>query len=266
MAVKMRFLGVAAYEFITEDGKRILIDPFIDSSPRCPVKSSTFDKVDLIIVSHAPFDHLGDTEEIARRTGAPVVCGGEIKNYLIAKGLRSQQIQATVWGIAVEVAGLKVYPVENHHWSQLKMPDGTFASGVPNAYVIYFEENIRFYHYGDTAIFRDLSLIRDIHRPTHGCLGIANAPEILDMLTGPGKIVTAEMNPMEGAIATEWLGLHTVFPCHYYDAGCDDVLDFMQRIKKIQEKNQLTAPRAVALSPGEWFTLEPVPAWQPLYQ
>jgi L-ascorbate metabolism protein UlaG (beta-lactamase superfamily) len=136
MAVKMRFLGMAAYEFITADNKRILIDPYIDSSPLCPVKSTEFDKVDLVIVSHAPFDHLGDTEEIAKRTGAAVICGGEVKNFLIAKGLPPSQIRATVWGIAIEIAGLKVYPVENHHWSQLKMPDGSFASGVPKSYVV----------------------------------------------------------------------------------------------------------------------------------
>lgn len=262
--VRMRFLGVAAYEFITEDNKRILIDPFIDSSPGCPVKSSSFDKVDLIIVSHAPYDHFGDTEAIARRTGAPVVCGGEIKNFLVTKGLPPEQIQATVWGIAIEVAGLKVYPVENHHWSQLKMPDGSFASGVPNAYVVYFEENIRFYHYGDTAIFSDLRLIRDIHRPTHGCLGITNPVELLNRVTGPGKLLTGEMSPLEGALAAEWLGLHTVFPCHYYLPGCNDVDDFMQRIARLQKANA-SSPKAVALSPGDWYELEPVPDWKPNY-
>ncbi len=263
--IRMRFLGVAAYEFITGDNKRVLIDPFINSSPGCPIKSSSFDKVDLIVVSHAPFDHFGDTEAIARRTGAPVVCGGEVKNFLVSRGLPPQQVQATVWGIAIEVAGLKVYPVENHHWSQLKMPDGSFASGVPNAYVIYFEEHIRFYHYGDTAIFSDLRLIRDIHRPTHGCLGITNPVELADRVIGPGKLLTGEMNPMEGALATEWLGLHTVFPCHYYNPDCPDVKDFMQRLERPAAGPPPTASRAVALSPGDWYELHPVPDWKPLY-
>jgi L-ascorbate metabolism protein UlaG (beta-lactamase superfamily) len=260
MAVRMRFLGMAAYEFIMEDRRRILIDPYIDSSPLCPVSSSSFDRVDLILVSHAPFDHLGDTEAIASRTGAKVICGGEVKNYLVAKGLPPEQIRATVWGIAIQMDGLLIYPVENHHWSQLKMPDGSFASGVPNAYVIYFEEHIRFYHYGDTAIFRDLTLIRDIHRPTHGCVGITNPPEILALNTGPGEVITAEMNPMEGALAAEWLGLHTAFPCHYYDAGCADVDNFMKRMRR---GNAL--PQAVALKPGEWHELLPVEGWEPLY-
>jgi L-ascorbate metabolism protein UlaG (beta-lactamase superfamily) len=265
MAVRMRFLGMAAYEFITRDGKRILVDPYIDSSPLCPVSSLSFDRVDLIIVSHAPFDHLGDTEKIAARTGAPVICGGEVKNYLIAKGLPAEQIRATVWGIAVKIENLLIYPVENHHWSQLKMPDGTFSSGVPNAYVIYFEDKIRFYHYGDTAIFRDLSLIRDIHRPTHGCLGISNPPEILAMNSGPGEVVTAEMSPLEGALAAHWLGLNTAFPCHYYNAGCQDVDNFTEHLQRMNKKEDSAIPHAVVLKPGEWFELLPVEGWEPLY-
>jgi L-ascorbate metabolism protein UlaG (beta-lactamase superfamily) len=128
---QIRFFGVAAYELITNQGQHILMDPFLDENPGSPVKSTELEQVDLIVVSHAPFDHLGDTEAIARRTGAPVICGGEVKAYLTAKGLPSKQIQATTWGIAVEVAGIKVQPVECHHWSQIQMPDGTYASGVP---------------------------------------------------------------------------------------------------------------------------------------
>jgi L-ascorbate metabolism protein UlaG (beta-lactamase superfamily) len=263
---KIRFLGVAAYEIMNDKGQRILIDPYIDSSPRCPIKSTEFDKVDLIIVSHAPFDHFGDTEEIAKRTGAPVVCGGEIRNFLIAKGIPPSQIRATVWGICVQVNGIKVYPVENHHWSQMKMPDGTFASGVPNAYVVYLEDNVRFYHYGDTAIYRDLTLIRDIHRPTHGCLGITNPTELLQMIPAAGEVLTGEMNPLEGVLASQWLGLHTVFPCHYYDKDCADVLDFQNRISKAQKENIPHTPvKSVALDLGEWYILEPVLDWKPTY-
>lgn len=263
---KIRFLGVAAYEIINNRGQRILIDPYIDSSPRCPIKSTEFDRVDVIIVSHAPFDHFGDTEEIARRTGAKVVCGGEIRNFLIAKGIPTEQIRATVWGICVQVEGIKIYPVENHHWSQMRMPDGTFASGVPNAYVLYLDEHIRFYHYGDTAIFRDLTLIRDIHRPTHGCLGITNPPELLQLVGGAGEVLTGEMNPLEGALAAQWLGLHTVFPCHYYDHTQADVLEFQRRIADAQQQGLEHAPvKSVPLALGEWHELEPVPDWKPLY-
>ena len=93
---KFRFLGVAAYEIITSKGQHILVDPFLDENPGSPIKSAA-----------AP-DHLGDTEAIARRTGAPIICGGEVKAYLMAKGIPGTQIRATTWGIAVEVAEIKV--------------------------------------------------------------------------------------------------------------------------------------------------------------
>jgi L-ascorbate metabolism protein UlaG (beta-lactamase superfamily) len=75
-------LGVAAYEIITSTGQHIWIDPFLDENPGSPLKSDPLERVDLLLVSHAAFDHFGDTERIARRTGAPVICGGELKAYL----------------------------------------------------------------------------------------------------------------------------------------------------------------------------------------
>jgi L-ascorbate metabolism protein UlaG (beta-lactamase superfamily) len=126
----MRFaLELRAYELITQEGKHVLLDPLLDENPGSPVKSDQLAQVDLVIVSHAAPDHLGDTEAIARRTGAPVICGGEVKAYLTARGIPAAQLRATTWGIAIEVAGIRVQPVECHHWSQIRMPDGTFASG-----------------------------------------------------------------------------------------------------------------------------------------
>ena len=98
-STRIRFLGVAAYEIVTRDGRHILVDPFLDQNPRSPMRSGDFSRVDLIVVSHAAFDHLGDTEAIARRTGAPVICGGEVRAYLVAKGVPATQIRATTWGI-----------------------------------------------------------------------------------------------------------------------------------------------------------------------
>jgi L-ascorbate metabolism protein UlaG (beta-lactamase superfamily) len=227
MNPSLRFFGVAAYELVDTEGRHILVDPFIDECPGCPVKSTDFPRVDLIVVSHAALDHLGDTEVIARRTGAPVICGGEVKAFLMAKGLPAKQFQATTWGIRVKVAGIEVQPVECHHWSQIRMPDGTFASGVPMAFVIELGAGQRFYHYGDTAIFSDMKLQCELYRPTIGALGIANPLQILPRYTMAGSLVTSEMSPREGVLAAEWLGLETVLPCHYITAHDNpDLLEF----------------------------------------
>ncbi len=109
----------------------------------------------------------------------------------MARGIPGEQIRATTWGIAVEVAQVAVRPVECHHWSQIRMPDGTHASGVPMGFVVYADPGVRFYHYGDTALFSDLKLIAELYQPTIGCLGIANPREILHRVTGPGRMLSA---------------------------------------------------------------------------
>ena len=53
---RIRFFGVAAYEISTREGVRILVDPFLDENPGSPVKHDAFDKVDLVVVSHAAAD------------------------------------------------------------------------------------------------------------------------------------------------------------------------------------------------------------------
>jgi L-ascorbate metabolism protein UlaG (beta-lactamase superfamily) len=254
---RIRFFGVAAYELVTSEGKHVLIDPFLDENPGSPVKSRDLDRVDLILVSHAAPDHLGDTEDIARRTGAPVICGGEVKAYLMAKGIPGTQIRATTWGIAVEVAGIKVQPVECHHWSQIHMPDGTFASGVPMAFIVYADPGVRFYHYGDTAIFSDMKLQAELYQPTIGCVGIANPVEILHRFAMPGRMLTAEMSPREGALAAQWLGLETVLPCHYISPDCPEVREFNLHLAAAKSRGE-RVPKSVVMKPGDSMEIVPI--------
>lgn len=253
MGTHIRFFGVAAYELITSDGKHIVIDPFLDDNPCSPVGHDRLERVDMILISHAAWDHLGDAEHIAKRYDAPVICGGEVKNYLLAKGIPTEQVRATTWSIAVELDSIVVYPVECHHWSQIKMPDGSYASGVPMSFVIYLDD-CRFYHYGDTAIFSDLKLIAELHRPTIGCLGITEPWEIVPRVPGPGRYLTGEMSPREGALAAQWLGLHTVLPCHYCDPGHPDAardLDSFHRHLSEARAQGRPVPRSVVLKPGD---------------
>jgi L-ascorbate metabolism protein UlaG (beta-lactamase superfamily) len=175
-----------------------------------------------------------------------------VKAYLMAKGLPAEQIRATTWGIRVEVAGIEVQPVECRHWSQIRMPDGTFASGVPMAFVIYADEGVRFYHYGDTALFSDMKLQAELYRPTIGCMGIANPQEILHRNPMPGRMLTAEMSPYEGALASHWLDLETVLPCHYINPNDPEVAEFEGHLAALKASGK-TVPNSVVLKPGEWI-------------
>lgn len=254
-APKLRFFGVAAYELIDTASRRILVDPFLDDCPGNPVKSAALDQVDLVVVSHAAVDHLGDTEAIAKRHGCPVICGGEVKAFLIARGVPALQIRATTWGIKVRVAGVEVQPVECHHWSQIRMPDGTFASGVPMAFVIDLGGGHRFYHYGDTALFSDLKLQAELYRPTIGAIGIANPLEILGRFPMPGEMLTGELSPREGILAAQWLGLKTILPCHYINPDTSSDLAEFRQLHAAAAARGEPIGECVVLRPGDWFDL-----------
>ena len=128
MSTTLRFLGVAGFEIVSER-HRILIDPFLTGNALAPCSPDEIDTPDVILVTHAAYDHYGDAAAIARRTGAPVVCGADVRLKLIDDGVAPEQIQATVWGVLVEVAGVVVRPVECHHWSFATLSDGRHDHG-----------------------------------------------------------------------------------------------------------------------------------------
>jgi L-ascorbate metabolism protein UlaG (beta-lactamase superfamily) len=247
MTTAIRFLGVAGYE-ITWGERRILIDPFLSQSPIPPVQPDQLARPGLILVSHAAFDHLGDTAAIAKRTSAPVLCGGEVRAMLIDAGVSGDQIRATTWGIVTEIAGIVVRPVECHHWSQGRLANGQFVTGVPMGFIVETEPGIRIYHYGDTAIFSDLKLIGELYRPTIGLLGCAQPRELLAQVPGLGDFLTGEMSPREAALAAEFLGLTVAVACHYFDPEQSDVREFLNLVR---EYDRAGGRQAIAPAVGE---------------
>ncbi|MBA3413647.1 MAG: MBL fold metallo-hydrolase [Chloroflexia bacterium] len=251
MTTRIRFLGVAGYE-IVGPAWRVLIDPFL-SGPVTGPDLESLERPDAILVSHATYDHLGDTAAIAKRTGAPVVCGGEVRAMLMEEGIPAEQIQATTWGIVVEVGGVAVRPVECHHWSQGRLKNGQFVTGVPMGFIVEPEPGVRVYHYGDTAIFSDLKLIRDLYKPTVAIIGCANPDELLAQAVGGGKLLTGEMSPEEAALAAEWLGAPLAIASHYYDAGQPDVRAFLEAVPR---HDSTGTRRALAPRLGETLVLD----------
>ena len=52
----IKWLSHAFFSITTSKGKVILIDPWIDGNPLCPVKLGDITKADLILVTHDHFD------------------------------------------------------------------------------------------------------------------------------------------------------------------------------------------------------------------
>ncbi len=145
------------------------------------------------------------------------------------RGIPATQVRATTWGIRVKVAGIEIQPLECHHWSQIRLEGQQLHFRRADGLHRLCRRSLRFYHYGDTAIFSDLKLQAELYQPNVGCIGIANPQEILHLNPMPGEMLTGEMSPYEGVLATQWLGLETVLPCHYITLDGDrDVADYMK--------------------------------------
>lgn len=251
MTTRITFHGVACYEVASPRG-RVLLDPFFDGNPVATVTADDLERPDVILVSHAAFDHMGDAGAVARRTGAPVVCGTDTAAVLREQGVPETQLRRTVWGIVVEVGGFVVRPVECHHWSQATLADGQVITGTPLGFVVEAEPGVRVYHFGDSAIFGDMRLIGELYRPTVGLLGVTQPWSLVDTRAA-GRVVTGEMSPDEAALAAEFLGVTYAVATHYEDPGHPDVRAFLDQVRKVDSSG---ARVPLALAPGQTLVID----------
>ena len=116
MSVAIRFLGTAAFEIVTAKNKRVLIDPFLDENPVSPIKVADLDYLDLLVVTHAAYDHLGDALAIMQKfPNLLLMCGADVRGYLIKQGIEEERLVASPWGMMVEIAGVRIRPVYSRH-------------------------------------------------------------------------------------------------------------------------------------------------------
>ena len=228
------------------------MEPFLRHNPLAPYTPETVPAPDLILVSHAAWDHMGDAAEIARRTGAPVVCPGDVAERLYDEGVPSDQVRASIWGVCYAFGAIVVRPVECHHWSAATLRDGRQVAGVPLSFIVEPEpRRAGFYHFGDTTIFPGLRLIGELYRPTVGIIGVAQTDGLPD--PGAGQVLTGEMNPDEAAMAAEWLGLRHAIASHYMNPGPETV-EFARRVPV----HDTTGTRVVHTpKAGEIIAIEP---------
>jgi L-ascorbate metabolism protein UlaG (beta-lactamase superfamily) len=250
MSTSLRFLGVACFEAVGPD-RRILIDPFLSGNPQAPLGPDDLDTPDVILVTHAAYDHIGDAAMIAKRTGAPVVCGGDVRQLLIDDGIPPSQIQATIWGVVVRVNGVIVRPLECHHWSMSTRGNGEVLTGTPLAFLFETEPGVRIYHYGDTSFF-DMRFIADLYRPSVALLGCTQPQGLEPPIPQAGVELTGEMDADEAARVAEMLDVKVAVACHYL-APNDDTAAFLENVGKYDSSG---TRKAVAPFAGETLLIE----------
>ncbi|MCR8641582.1 metal-dependent hydrolase [Paenibacillus sp. N1-5-1-14] len=193
--MNIQFLGHSCF-LVEAGGYRVIIDPFLTSSPVAKVKAADI-KVDAVLLSHGHFDHIEDAQSIALANDCEIVANYEISMYYASQVVKIAPMQAG--GTRVFEWG-KLKLTNAIHGSGLEPGDGTILhGGNPNGIVLTMGGKT-FYHAGDTALFGDMKLIGEMHT-----IDVAALP-IGDVFT---------MGPEEAGIAATWIGAGHYIPMHY---------------------------------------------------
>jgi len=183
--MNITYFGHSAFQVDTS-GKTLLFDPFITSNPLAEeVISVDALHPDVIILTHAHFDHWGDTMEIARQSEALIVSNHEISQYIQRQGY--ENVLSMNIGGSVEFEWGKLMMTYARHSSSFS--DGTYG-GTANGYLLYSEGKC-VYNSGDTDVFFEMQWIGENNEIdlallpigdlfTMGLVGSINAVKLLE--------------------------------------------------------------------------------------
>ena len=105
--IDVTWLGHSTFLFKTPEGKIILIDPWVQNNPICPPSHKKLKAVDLMLISHAHFDHIGDTVEIAKAYQPKIISIFETSEHSFLGDITEKQKRGTEigkYGVFVGIA------------------------------------------------------------------------------------------------------------------------------------------------------------------
>jgi L-ascorbate metabolism protein UlaG (beta-lactamase superfamily) len=194
------WLGHATVLITTRKGTTILIDPFIEHNPKYPRGYNLPAKIDLLLLTHAHMDHIADALPVAKQHGPQTFGMVELIGWLDSKGLDSGRSVGMNIGGSHTHADVTLTLTEARHSSSADDGGKIVYCGDPAGFVIAIDDGPVFYHAGDTGVFSDMQLIRELHHPTLAMLPIG------DHYT---------MGPKAAAMAAKFVGAKAVLPIHW---------------------------------------------------
>jgi L-ascorbate metabolism protein UlaG (beta-lactamase superfamily) len=186
---KIKWFGHAAFSITTPRGKVLLIDPWLKNPSNPEAKEgrdplASVPKVDYILLTHGHRDHVGDAVEIAKKTGAILICNPELAGNLVkladfpGKQAETDAIMGIGGEIQIADGEVTVAMTPAVHSSSVYNPkagptDAERAyGGNPAGFVIIVKNGPAIYHSGDTAYFKDMETVGEEYQVDLALLNI----------------------------------------------------------------------------------------------
>ena len=193
----LTWFGHSAFHLQPALGPSILIDPWLDN-PKAPPGAKDVAGADLILVTHGHCDHIGNTLDIARRTGARIISIHEISLYFRSLGLEGASGMNK--GGTMSLDGVSITMTDAKHSSDIDVDQKIVCGGEAAGFVVKFQDGYTVYHAGDTALFGDMKFIGELYKPDLALLPI-------------GDLYT--MGPREAAVACRLIKPNAIIAMHY---------------------------------------------------
>ena len=252
--VQMTFYGNQHFRFVSNEGKVILINPWVKGNKDAGMTVESFKKgsVDLILTTAGHGDDQGQAVEIAARTGATIFTVAELGSWMQSQieqyGGSKKQIYRGAIGGRTKVGGVTVQLIQSAHGSGTKPPKdggpGWIYGGPASGAVITFENGLKVLMAGSTGLSMDLKLF-----------GMRFQPHVV-MVPVMGRFM---MHPDDAAFAVKLLmtdnpNLKTAIPQHVRYKGAYPWMgtgkQFEAEVKKLGLNVKVLIP-----TPGKVYTL-----------
>jgi len=195
--MEITWLGHGTFQFRLPSGQVILMDPWTDGNPAYP-KGFEIQRVDTLCITHGHFDHVHDAVPLAKQFSPEVIAIFETCNWLESKGVKNTRPMNKGGS---QRAGEVIITMTHAVHSCGILDDGKIIYGGEAAgFVLRFNDGRALYFAGDTNVFTDMELIRQIYHPELAMLPIG------DLFT---------MSPVEAALACRMLDAKKIVPMHF---------------------------------------------------
>ena len=214
-AVEMTFYGNQHFRFVSNEGKVILINPWIKGNKDAPFGIDFYKKgeVDLILATSGHGDDQGNAVEIAAKTGATIFTVAELGSWMQNQiegfgGSRKQVYRGSIGG-RYKVGGVTVQLIQSAHGSGIAPKEKGFparySGGPASGVLITFEDGLKVLMAGSTGLSMELQLFGMRYQPHVALIPMA------------GRFM---MHPDDAAFAAKLLmtdnpNLKTVVPQHF---------------------------------------------------